>query len=161
MKSSYLLMGVIFFLSAAFYSCAPSDAELQTSINEKLQSDPIFTGITATVTEGTATLSGEVPGKEVRANAANMVKDVEGVLSVTNHITIAPPKVTPSQSLIRDDQMLEDVEAILKDYPGVTATVSGGTVKLRGTIDSSKMIDVLHALDRLHPESIDNQLTVE
>ena len=67
----------VLFLAA----CGKSDADLQKAVAAKLAADGV-TGVTATVKDGVATLTGEVADVTVKSKAEASAKSVEGVKSV-------------------------------------------------------------------------------
>src|SRR5688572_24025761 len=95
MKAKFLtvLMLAIAVMAAA---CGKSDADLTKAVNDKLKADGV-TGVTATVKDGVATLTGEVADVTVKTKAETSAKGVEGVKSVTNSVTPKPlPTATPA-----------------------------------------------------------------
>jgi BON domain len=66
------------------------DANIQSTIDKHLTTDSAFStlGITATVMDGKVTLLGTVKTEELKAQVERMVKQVKGVKSVDNQITV-------------------------------------------------------------------------
>ena len=66
------------------------DASIQSTIDKHLTNDPAFStlGITATVLDGKVTLLGTVKTEELKAQVERMVKQVKGVKSVDNQISV-------------------------------------------------------------------------
>src|SRR5437588_10317517 len=88
---------VVFALAVAVMAaaCGKKDADIQKSVQDKLTADGV-TGVTATVKDGVATLTGEVKDVTVKSKAETSAKSVEGVKSVDNKLTTAPlPTPTP------------------------------------------------------------------
>src|SRR5688572_5441537 len=84
-----MLLLVTSMSSMVLTSCkGPSDADLQTSVNEKITANA---GVTASVADGVVTLSGECADPACKSSAEASAKGVKGVKSVVNNITIAPP----------------------------------------------------------------------
>ena len=71
-------------------SSGPDDGSIQSAIDKKLYDDPMLTtlGITATVLNGKATLMGSVKTEALKAQVERAVKDVNGVQSVDNQISV-------------------------------------------------------------------------
>lgn len=67
----------------------------------------------------------------------------------------APVQVSPDDSLT---MMAKDA---VKDYPGVTATVSNGEVTLTGDITREKLPKLMQAVTAMHPKKINNNLTIK
>jgi hypothetical protein len=68
------------------------DSTIQSAIDKRLTDDPAFStlGITATVLDGKVTLLGTVKTDELKSQVERMVKQVKGVKSVDNQITVIP-----------------------------------------------------------------------
>ena len=66
------------------------DTHIQTQIDKHLTDDPTFStlGITATVLDGKVTLLGTVKTQDLKDAAERMVKQIKGVKSVDNQITV-------------------------------------------------------------------------
>ena len=66
------------------------DANIQSTIDKRLTDDPAFSslGVTATVLDGKVTLLGTVKTQELKDQVERMVKQVKGVKSVDNQITV-------------------------------------------------------------------------
>lgn len=159
MKFSKLFLLLTVTSTVCFISCNPKDSDIQTDINNKLKDKPELSSITATVADGVATLSGQVKSEEDKTGAAALAKEVKGVDSVNNNVTIDVPDVTPSATVFADDKMMEEVKMILKNHPTINASVSGGIITLTGTIKKDKEQKLLDSLQTLNPTNIDNQLT--
>lgn len=131
------------------------DAEIQTAFNNKTQSDPNLAGVSATVVEGTVTLTGSCADEPCRQNAEKSVKDIEGVKKVVNNITVAPVTVSP------DAQLQTSVQEVAARYPGVQASVSSGVITLRGQVERAQLQTLMQDLNALRPQRIDNQLVIK
>lgn len=153
-----LLAGSIFFaVSLSFNSCKskPKDSDLQTSVNEKLGTS----GVSATVNDGVVTLNGQCPDEPCRTSAEQSAKDVKGVKSVINNISVAPPAAPVEVS--SDAALQTGLKDATKDYPGVTATVANGEVTLTGTIERSKLPNLMQSVNSLNPKKVNNKLTIK
>src|SRR6476620_6219144 len=89
--------------AALMAACGKSDADLTKAVTDRLAADKV-SGVTASVKDGVATLSGEVADVTVKTKAEASAKAVEGVKSVANNITL---KATPAPTPNGDDKMLE------------------------------------------------------
>jgi osmotically-inducible protein OsmY len=138
-------------------SCkGPSDSDIQKSVNEKIASNA---GLSATVTDGVVTLTGECADENCKTSSEAAVKGVKGVKSVSNNITIA---AAPAPVVITaDDPLKQGVDAALSNYNGVTADVNNGVVTLRGDIKRADLQKLMVSLNALRPKKIDNQLSVK
>lgn len=143
-------------LCAAVAACGPKDADIQSAANAAIAATP---GMTVSVTDGVATISGQAADESARAAAESAVKAVKGVKSVSINATVAPP---PAPVVISaDDSLKANVNAALKDYPTIVARVQGGVVTLTGTIAKADLPKVMQALSPLHPKKIENRATVK
>ena len=68
----------------------PDDGTIQTAIDKKLNDDPVFSslGITVTVLNGKATLMGSVKTEALKSQVERAVRNVKGVKSVDNQISV-------------------------------------------------------------------------
>jgi hypothetical protein len=71
-------------------SSGNDDAVIQTAIDKKFSDDPAFSslGVTATVFGGKVTLMGTVKSQALKNQIERAVKNVKGVLSVDNQISV-------------------------------------------------------------------------
>lgn len=142
------------FLSA----CGKSDADLQKAVQDKLAADNI-TGVTVSVKDGVASLSGEVADITVKNNAERSAKAVEGIKSVTNGLTTKPlPVATPAAS----DQALtgkitEDLKKAGCD--GATVMVVNGKPTVTGEVPAAKYATCIQVIQQAGVSGgVDNQL---
>ena len=160
MKAKFLTVmtiAVALFLSA----CGKSDADLTKAVNDKLAADKV-TGVTASVKDGVATLSGEVADVTVKTKAEASARTVEGIKSVTNNLTLKPLPTPEPPSM--DDKKLEGTigEAIKKlGINTVTVTVQNGEVTLTGDVPKDKLAQVMQAASSNNPKKVNNKLTVK
>lgn len=90
-----------------FIGCSPSDKSVEENVTKSLNNEPATTGLSVTVTDGVATISGEVANEDAKAKAGSIAEGVNGVKSVSNNITIMmdhsqhmpPPTDTTSVAL--------------------------------------------------------------
>ena len=59
-----------------------------------------------------------------------------------------------------DDVLIKGAKDATKDYPTVTASVSGGEITLTGDITRDKLPKLIEALNSLHPKKINNNLII-
>jgi BON domain len=66
------------------------DASIQAAIDKKLSDDPIFStlGITSTILDGKVTLMGTVKTEALKSQVERAVRNVKGVKSVDNQISV-------------------------------------------------------------------------
>jgi hypothetical protein len=81
-------------------------------------------------------------------------KDTNTTADTTNTTTTAPVEVSS------DETLRNGLRDATKDYPTVTATVSDGEVTLTGTLERSKLPDLMQSINSLNPKKVNNQLTL-
>jgi len=71
-------------------SAGPDDGSIQAAIDKKLNDDPTLSslGITATVLNGKVTLMGSVRTEALKSQVERAVRNVKGVKSVDNQISV-------------------------------------------------------------------------
>ncbi|MBA3514702.1 MAG: BON domain-containing protein [Pyrinomonadaceae bacterium] len=72
-------------------SSGSNDAAIQTEIDKRILEDPTFSplGITVSVLDGKATLSGTVKSEGLKSQFEKMVRNVNGVKQVDNQIIVS------------------------------------------------------------------------
>ena len=156
MRAKFLtvLMLAIAVMAAA---CGKSDADLTKSVNDKLKADGV-TGVTATVKDGVATLTGEVADITVKTKAETSAKAVEGVKSVTNSVTTKPlPTATPAAA---DPALTGKITEDLKKAgcTGASVSVVNGKVTVTGEVPGAKYATCIQTIQQSGITGIDNQL---
>ncbi len=131
------------------------DGEITTAFTSKTTTDPNLAGVSATVTDGTVTLSGTCADEACRTNAEKSVKDIDGVKKVVNNITIAVVNISP------DDELRSGVSSVVSKYSDVQASVSDGIITLRGQVKRADLQQLMMDLNALRPKRIDNQLIIK
>lgn len=159
MKMTKVFLALLVAGTVSFVSCKPKDTDVKASVDKVLVINPDYSNAVVTVTDGVATLTGEVKDDATKAALEASVKNVKGVKSVVNN-TVVPAPVAPPV-IAADDPLTAAVKDATKDYPGVMATVKDGVISLTGTIEKSKLVKLMQALNGLNPKSIDNKLTVK
>lgn len=159
-----LLLTILAFSGITLISCKgkQTDAEIQASINEKIASNAEMKGLTASVSNGVVSLSGECPTEECRKDCADEVKEINGVKEVQNNIRVASIAAPPAPVDIAADETLKSsVNDIVKKYDGVQAEVNDGVVTLRGEIKRANLQDLIVSLNELKPKKVENQLVIK
>jgi hyperosmotically inducible protein len=162
-----LMLGAALFLAACG---GKSDADLQKAATDKLNADKVA-GVTVTVKDGVATLSGEVADITVKNKANADVKGVDGIKSVTDNTTLKPlPPPPPSQAQAngaepeQSDAMMKGIiEQSLKKMGigGVTVAVKGGEATLTGTVPKERQAEAMKAAMEADVKHVNNKLTVK
>lgn len=152
---------VLLLCGTLLASCGPKDNEIQDSFSKKAQADSRLSHISASVSEGVITLNGQCEDEGCRSYAEQSAKEIKGVKSVVNNITVAPP-VTAAPVEISPDAALETgARDAVKDYPGVTATVANGEITLTGQIERNRLTKLIQAVQALNPKKVNNNLKVK
>ncbi|MBV9217397.1 MAG: BON domain-containing protein [Acidobacteria bacterium] len=151
--ATILMLAGMLFLAA----CGKSDADLTKAATDKLAADKV-TGVTVSVKDGVATLTGEVADITVKNKAEASVKAVDGIKSVTNNCTLKP---LPTPEPASPDKMIEGTvnESLKKaNITGVTVSVSNGEVTLSGDIPKADLAKAMQAANEAKPKKVINQL---
>lgn len=159
MKITKILIAVFLSATVLFFSCKPKDPEVQAKITEKFASTPECAGASATVTDGVATLTGEVKDDACKNIAATTAEGIKGVKSVVNNLTVTPPPPPPVVN--PDSALIQGVTDATKDFPTVKASVNNGEITLTGSIKRADLTKLMQTLNTLHPTKINNQLTIK
>ena len=135
-----------------FTGCKPKDADVKTAVEKILKENPAASKVMVMVSEGVATLSGEVTDDAAKAAIETAVKAIKGVKSVVNNTTVPAP-VAPV-AITADDPLTAAVKDAIKDHPTVTAAVKEGIITLTGSIEKGKWKILKQALDALSPKQV-------
>ena len=150
-----LSLAVVLFLGACG---GKSDTELQSAASDKLKADTDTSNVTVVVSEGVATISGEVKDQAAKAKAETLAK-VEGVKSVTNNVEVAP--TTPTQSATSSSVDKDKIEKALKDkgFEDVTVDTSTTPATLRGSVAKGKMAEAIQTAQEAAGKPMKNEIT--
>lgn len=157
--SAILLLVCGSFTSLQSCKSGPKDADIQSAIAAKSATYP---GLSATVKDGVATLTGTATDETSKTAFESDVKSIEGVKSVVNNITVAAP--APAAATVEvsaDDPISKGLTDATKDFPGVQATVTQGVVTLTGEIKRSQLPTLMKSINTLNPKKIENKLTLK
>ena len=141
-------------------SCSnqPKDSKIQSDIQEKTKLNPQFATLTFSVNKGAVAISGQCPDETCKDNAERAAKEVKGVKSVQNNITVTP---TATVTISDDATLQNSVEDVLDDYDDVKASVENGEVTLRGNITRDNLTKLMMELNALNAKKINNQLNIK
>ena len=146
-------IAAVIFMAA----CGKSDADLQKAVAAKLAADGV-SGVTATVKDGVATLTGEVADVTVKSKAETSARSVEGIKSVVNSTTTKPLTVaTPAAA---DPALTGKITEDLKKAgcTGASVTVVNGKVTVTGEVPNAKYATCIQTIQQSGITGIDNQL---
>ena len=161
MKITKFLFAAFLSSSVLLFSCGPKDSDIQAKITEQFAASPDLMGASATVDNGVATLTGEVKDDAAKTKAETSAKDIKGVKSVVNNLTVMPPPPPPPVTVNPDSELTQGVTDATKDFPTVTATVNNGEITLTGSIKRADLTKLMQSLNTLKPSKINNQLTIK
>jgi hyperosmotically inducible protein len=153
-KLTTTLSAVALALSLA--ACGPKDADVQTAANTAVSSMP---GISVSVVNGVATMTGQFANDAARSTAEASVKAVNGVKSLVDSGTIAPPP-PPPVVISPDDSIKMAVASAIKDYPTVTVDVKDGVVTLNGEVKKADLPKLMQAVSAMHPKKVENKAKI-
>jgi len=152
-----IMVVIALVLSVFAAACGKKDADIQKAVQDKLTADGV-SGVTATVHDGVATLTGEVADITVKSKAETSAKGVDGVKSVTNNISL---KVLPTPTPpIADPALTGKVTENLKKAgcTGANVSVQNGKVTITGTVPADKYVECIQVVNQSGVGSVDNQL---
>ena len=163
MKQSFPVL-YLAFICALFASCSPSDKQITEAVQKTLSDNPSLTPVSATVSEGVVTLTGEVETDEARTLAESSITGVKGVKSVVNSVTVKPQGPTAEElKKTADDALLAKVNENFATYKveGITATVADGIVTLTGDIKRSNLQNAMKAATESGATKVENKMTIK
>ena len=155
MKIKFLTVASLVFV-LLLGACGKKDADVQKAAQDKLAADGVA-GVTVSVKDGVATLTGQVKDITVK-NKAEASAKVEGVKSVNNQITLAPlPTPVPAPV---DPMLKGKVEENLKKAgcTGATVEIANGTVTLSGTVPEAKFAQCVQVVNESGAGKLNNML---
>ncbi len=145
MKITKVTLAAVLALTVAFTSCKPKDADIEKAVQAKET-----TGITVSVKDGVATLTGEVADNAAKAKAVELAKAEKGVKDVVNNLTVpAPVAVTPppaSMTTPMDAGAMQKVSDGLKDIKGITVDFAGDKAVISGEVTSANRMKIMQIL---------------
>ena len=147
-----------FFIATTFLvvSCGPKDADIQKSIDTAVKADADLSGLSVSVKDGVATISGESKDDAAKLKAESLVKGIKGVKNVINNVSVAPPPPPPPASVevTADDPLAKALADATKDFPSVKASVKDGVISLSGEISKTNLRKLMMVLNTLKPKQI-------
>lgn len=151
MKLNSVLLPVCFLAAVFVYSCKGSvkDSDILTAINEKIQSVPEMSGLTASVSEGVVTLNGMCKDDACKTSCESAVKGLAGVKSVVNNCTVTPPVTETTVVPPVSDALTQAVTDACKDFPGLKTDLKDGVLTLTGEIEKDKLQTLMMGLNAL------------
>lgn len=158
-KRIMLMLAVpLLFLFVSTTSCKSknSDADVKAAVDKAIAANGLST-VSTSVNDGVVTLSGEVKDDSTKTAAETAARNVNGVKSVNNNLSVAAAPVV----ITADDPLKASVDNTIKAYPGVSASIQDGIVTLTGEIKRADLQKLMMDLNSLKPKKIDNKLTIK
>lgn len=93
--------------------------------------------------------------------AACKSKAPESPVVIPDTSMVAAPVAPPEPVVIAvDDSLTNSVKDAVKDFPGVSTSISNGEITLTGSIKRAQLPKLMAGLHALHPKKINNNLSV-
>jgi osmotically-inducible protein OsmY len=155
-KNTVAILIVCIVTSFEISSCKQktTDTDIQSSVSAKLPS-----GVSSSVNGGVVILSGECRDEACKTNAELAAKEVKGVKSVINNITLAVIGSQPVE-ISSDETLRSTVADAIRAFQGVKADVKDGVVTLIGEIKRSDLQNLMTKVNELKPKKVDNSKLV-
>ncbi len=146
LQLSLVLLASLLVLGITSCKKKLKDADIQAAIETVLKADADMAGTTVSVKDGVATLSGVCKDEACKAKCEEAVKKIEGVKSIVNNCTVAPPEVVvPPVS----DALSQRIADAVKDFPGVKTELKDGVLTLTGEIQRASLQKLMMGLNAL------------
>lgn len=145
-----------------FTACGPRDTQIATQAISAVQA--IDSGVTVQVSQGVATISGDVKDRATQLAVEAAVNQVKGVQTVNNKTTIKhAAQPSAPQVLDADKQLKQHIDSSLEvgNIRGVHVAVSHGEVTLTGQAPTDDLAKIMEIVDHAGPEKIINQVVVD
>ena len=156
LKQTSIAVAMVGLLATGMTSCKSQekkDAEAKAKI------EAAAPGVMVEVKDGVATLNGQFADDASKMAAEEAAKKVDGVKSVVNNTTVA---AAPAPVIVNPDEALTaSVNAIVKGFAGVTATVNQGVVTLNGELKRADLPALMKAVNAINPKKVENKLILK
>jgi len=115
-----------------------TDADIAQMVRRALAWDTLLSDktIQSTVAHGWVTLEGTVSRWSSLYDAESAIRNLHGVRGVTNNLTVAPGDPEPDSTSVRTSIEAALERQTMREVSGLTVTVDGGTVTLKGKVRS-------------------------
>jgi hyperosmotically inducible periplasmic protein len=156
-KIKRVLLGLVLVTAVTITGCGPKDVDIEKNSTAAISAYP---GVSVSVKDGVATLTGEVSNESTKASIENSVKSVKGVKSVSNNLTVMPPATSAPVEINPDATLQQSVSTIISsmNLTKVQATVKDGVVTLNGEIKKADLPTLMQKLNEIKPKKIENKL---
>jgi osmotically-inducible protein OsmY len=153
-----LMLATAAVAMVAFSACKGKDESIQKALTEKVTATAaVAADLSATVKDGVVTINGQFKDDAAKAAFESAVKTLDGVKSVVNNSTVAPPPPPPPApvEVATADALTKGATDAIKDFPGVKAEVKDSVIILSGEIKRSSLKNLMQPLSSLHAKKID------
>jgi osmotically-inducible protein OsmY len=161
-KITIVLLSLV--LPVSIISCGPSDDKINEAVKTALAGNGALGTVTTTVTDGVVTLRGEVDNDELKALAETTVREVKGVKSVTNSLSVKPQGPSPEElKRLADEALQARVNDAFTRYKvtGITAAVTDSIVTLTGDIKRADLQNAMKAAMEAAPKKVENKMNIK
>ena len=159
MKIKSILLGMS--LAISLIACGPKDADIQAEIAAKTGD---FPGVSVTVKDGVATISGVCKDDAFKQTIESTVQATKGVKSVVNNCEIPAPEPVATAAPVQinaDSVLTESVNKVVTAYAGVKTSVTDGVITLTGDIKKDQLPALIQSVQELKPKKVENKLTIK
>ena len=153
-----------FVLLVGIISCGPSDDKINEAVKTALSGNGALGTVTTTVAKGVVTLRGEVDNDELKTLAETTAREVKGVKSVVNSLSVKPQGPTPEElKRLADEALQARVNDAFTRYKvtGITAAVADSVVTLTGDIKRSNLQNAMKAAMEAAPKKVENKINIK
>ena len=161
-KITIMLMSFALFVS--IISCKPGDDKINEAVKAALAGNEALSTVTSSVKDGVVTLRGEVDDDGVKSLAETTVRDIKGVESVVNSLSVKPQGPTPEElKRMADDALQARVTDAFTRYKvtGITAAVTDSVVTLTGDIKRANLQNAMKAAMEAAPKKVENKMNIK
>jgi hyperosmotically inducible protein len=118
-------------------------------------------GISIEVKDGIATIDGAMNSSDAVTTAEETIKHIENVKTIVSHLTVNDTPVPSSRPINPDQALIDGVHPILREYPGVTASIKDDVIDLTGKISKADWMELNRQLEALKPRQILNNMKIK
>ena len=161
MRSFLSILSIILTVALAA-SCAKGGDELRQRVEQKLRGEPVDE-LVVSVNRHAVSLGGVVATVEERKRVEDLVRSVDGVFSVEDHIVVQqPPTLTAATP---DDEEAAAISSALMaaGFDKVQVQVNGGDVRLVGSVPRARHSELVRIVQDAAPRAKldEHQITLE
>lgn len=159
MKRVLFILTIGLLSGIMMQSCKQSDEKLQTLVVQAIHKT--VPEVSAIVHNGVVTLTGVVESEETKAMVEKVAKEVKGIKSVVNNVTVHKPE--PPVTINPDYTIKSDVENRLKEagFKDVSVEVADGEVILSGDAKRSDLTRIMQIANESNPRKVTNSLNLK